>query len=180
MAKIITLPNPLLRQKSKTVAFDRDTENLIKELKSTLSSTEGKVKGVGLSAVQIGIPKRIFLAYSKPSKKFLTFINPEITWFSKTLTSGVPESKNKYEGCLSVPGLWAIIKRSKTIKIKYQTENKVWQVRKFSGQISTVIQHEYDHLEGILFIDQALQQKSPIYELAKDENGKEYLKEIKI
>jgi len=180
MAKIITLPNPLLRQKSKDVIFDKNTEELVEELKKTLTSMEGQAKGVGLSAIQIGIPKKVFLAYSKSSKKFLTFINPEIVWFSKTLTAGIPESKNKYEGCLSIPGLWSIIKRSKIIKIKYQSENGSWQIRKFSGLTATVIQHEYDHLNGVLFIDRSLQQKSPIYELAKDEEEKEYLKEIKL
>ncbi len=180
MAKIVTLPNPILRQKSKNVNFDKNTEKLITELKNTLISTKGKVKGVGLSAIQVGVPKKIFLAYSKSSKNFLVFTNPTITWYSKILTTGVPETKNKYEGCLSVPGLWAIIKRSKSIKIKYQTPNGNRQVRKFSGLTATVIQHEYDHLNGILFIDRAIQQKSPIYELAKDENDKEYLKEIKI
>lgn len=180
MADIITLPNPLLRQKSKPVIFNKETERLIKELESTLLNTEGKVKGVGLSAIQIGVAQNIFLAYSKSSKKFLVFINPTIAWYSKILTTGVPETKNKYEGCLSVPGLWAIIKRSKSIKIKYQTQNGSWQVRKFTKMTATVIQHEYDHLNGILFIDRAIQQKSPIFELAKDENDKEYLKEIKI
>ena len=180
MAKIITLPNPLLRQKSQAVTLDAETKKLIDNLKKTLLDSEGKAKGVGLSAIQIGLPKNVFLAYSNSSKKFLTFINPQITWYSKTLTKGVPESKNKYEGCLSVPGLWAIIKRAKTIKIKYQTESGLWQVRKFSSLTATVIQHEYDHLQGVLFIDRALQQKSPIYELTKDEKNKEYLKEIKI
>ena len=180
MAKIVTLPNPMLRQKSKKVDFDKETKKLIEELKNTLINNQGKVRGVGLSAIQIGVPKKIFLAYSKSSKKFLVFTNPTITWYSKVLTTGVPETKNKFEGCLSVPRLWAIIKRSKSIKIKYQTQSAGWQVRKFSGLTATVIQHEYDHLNGILFIDRAIQQKNPIYELAKDENDKEYLKEIKI
>lgn len=179
MADIIVNPNHLLRQKSTPVVFDQNINSLIEKLKNTLTQKEG-IKGVGLSAVQIGIPKRVFLAYSKNSKKFLTFINPEIVWYSKTLTNGIPDSKNRFEGCLSVPGLWAIIKRAIIIKIKYQTENGVQQVRKFKGQIATIIQHEYDHLEGILFIDRALQQESKIYQLKKDREGKEYLKEIKI
>jgi len=180
MAKIITLTNQILRQKSKPVVFNKETAGLIKELKATLINKEGKVKGVGLSAIQIGVAQNIFLAYSKSSKKLLVFINPAIIWYSKILTAGIPETKNKYEGCLSVPGIWAIIKRSKSIKIKYQTSNGNWQVRKFTKMTATIIQHEYDHLNGILFIDRALQQKSPIYELAKDENDKEYLREIKL
>lgn len=179
MAKIITIPNPLLRQKSVEVKIDLATVDLVAKLKETLIEKEG-IKGVGLSAVQIGVPKKVFSAYSKPSRMFLTFINPEIIWYSKELTDGIPESKNKYEGCLSVPNYWSIIKRSLSIKIRYQTLSGKKQVRQFSGFTATVIQHEYDHLEGILFIDRALEQKSKIYQLEKDENNKEYLKEVKL
>ncbi len=178
MAKIITLPNPILRQSSKPIQINKESQALIETLQKTLIDTEGKAKGVGLSAVQIGVLKDIFLAYSQASKKFLVFVNPQIIWYSKSQNKGVPETKNKFEGCLSIPGLWALISRSKAIKIKYQTPNGTWQVRKFSGLTATVIQHEYDHLKGLLFIDRALQQASPIYELALDENKKEFLKKI--
>lgn len=179
MANIVTLPNPILHQKSEKVSLNKETFNLVKELKETLTNKEG-IKGVGISAVQVGKLKKVFIAYSKSSKKFLTFINPEIVWKSKTLVTGVPESSNKYEGCLSVPDVWSIIKRYKIIKVRYFTENGVKQIRKFSGLTSTIIQHEFDHTEGVLFIDRALQQKSPLYEMAKNEKGKEYLKEIKL
>lgn len=159
--------------------IDQATTDLAAELKKTLIEKEG-VKGVGLSAVQIGVPKKVFLAYSKPSRMFLTFINPEILWYSEEKTQGVPESKNKYEGCLSVPNYWSIIKRSSSIKIRYQTLSGKKQTRFFLGFTATIIQHEYDHLEGILFIDRALQQKSKIYQLEKDTEGKEVLKEVTI
>lgn len=179
MVKILTLPNPILRQKSVAVKIDQATADLVAKLKETLIEKEG-IKGVGLSAVQIGIPKKVFLAYSKPSRMFLTFINPEIIWYSKKQTQGIPENKNKYEGCLSVPNYWSIIKRSLSIKIRYQTLSGKKQIRRFLGFTATIIQHEYDHLEGVLFIDRAIEQKSPIYMLTKDKDGKEYLKEITI
>lgn len=180
MAKIITVPNPLLRQKSETVLINTEAKTLIKELKATLLAKEEAVTGVGLAAVQIGIPKRVFIAYSKASKKFLVFINPEIIWYSKRMTTGVPESKNRFEGCLSLPNKWALVKRAKKIKIVYQTESGQTLTRCFSNQVATIVQHEYDHLDGILFIDRALQQKNKIYELVKDEEDKECLKEVKI
>ena len=179
MAKIITVPNPLLGKKSEPLVVGKEGQELVKQLKESLIQNEG-VKGVGLSAIQIGIAKSAFLAYSSKSKKFITFINPEIVWYSKRLTRGIPESQNKYEGCLSVPGIWAIIRRSSVIKIKYQTEKGTYQVRKFTGFTATVIQHEYDHTRGILFTQRALEQKSPLYELKKDENDKEILKELKV
>lgn len=179
MNNFITIPNPILRTKSTDVKMDKDTLDLVEKLKKNLTNTD-EVKGVGLSAVQIGIPKRVFLAYSKAGGKFLTFINPKITWYSPDLTECIPESKNKYEGCLSCPNLWSIIKRSYSIKIRYQTITGRKQERTFLGFTATVIQHEYDHLEGILFIDRALQQGSKIYQLVKDENKKEFLEEIKL
>ncbi len=177
MAKIITVPNPKLREISKPVVVDKKTSELVKELKQALLNTEGKMIGVGLAAIQIGIPKQVFLAYSPESKKLLTFINPEIIWSSKRITD---PKKSKFEGCLSVPGRWALIKRAKAIKIRYQTEGGKEQVRKFSGMMAVEIQHEYDHLKGILFIDRALEQKAKIYEMVKDEEDKEYLEEVKI
>lgn len=177
MAKIITIPDPILKEKSTPVIIDKNTAELVAKLKETLALKEG-IKGVGLSAVQIGIPKRVFLAYSSGSKKFLTFINPEIIWYSKYITEGIAQSKNKYEGCLSVPKIWAIIKRSKSVKIRYQTLSGVQIVRKFTGLPAIIIQHEYDHLNGILFIQRALEQGSKIYELQKDDQGKEFLQEV--
>jgi len=150
MAKIITVPNHKLREISKPVLVDKKTLELIKELKQTLLDSEEKMIGVGLAAVQIGVLKQVFLAYSPNSKKLLTFINPEIIWFSQRMTDS---KKSKFEGCLSVPGRWAIIKRSKEVKIKYQTEGGKEQVRKFSGMMAIEVQHEYDHLEGILYLD---------------------------
>lgn len=174
MAKIVTIPNPILREKSKKAVVDKKTLDLVKTLKETVKK-DREIIGVGLAAIQIGIPKRVFIAYSEASKKFLTFINPEIVWFSKRV---VAKKEQKFEGCLSVPGKWALIKRPKEVKVKYQTESGQTQVKKFSGRTATVLQHEFDHLNGVLFIDRALEQKEKIFELKKDEKGEEYLEEI--
>lgn len=179
MAKIVTVPNPVLREKSKEVAFDKKTAELVETLKNTLVDDQGNLVGAGISAVQIGIRKRVFVVYSNSSKKILTFINPKISWYSKRLTDGLP-GKYKYEGCLSLPNKWSIIKRSKEIKVSYLTEKGQPQTRKFSGVLATVIQHEYDHLDGILFVDRALQQSAKIYEIRKDKDDKEYFEEINI
>ncbi len=177
MTKILTVPNPVLREKSKPVVLDKKTLDLVNNLKKTLTDEKGGVKGVGLAAVQIGALKRVFVAYSEKSKKFLTFINPEILWVSKRLTS---KKDQKYEGCLSLPNKWTQIKRAKEVKVKYQTETGQTQTRKFSGQMAIIVQHEYDHLEGILFVDRVLEQKAKLYELKKDEEGNECLKEVKL
>jgi len=169
MAKIITVPNPLLRQKSKEinppVGGDKKTFDLIKELKQTVRSTEG-IKGVGISAIQIGVPKRVFIAHSDASNKFLVFINPVVVWKSKRMLSGVPRT-NKLEGCLSVPGIWGQVKRHQVIKLRYQTISGQIITRRFRGFLGIICQHEYDHLEGILFTDRVLEQKACLPSLAR-------------
>lgn len=179
MAKIVTVPNPILRQKSHPITDNGEAKELVKKLEEAIGRKEGAVVGVGLAAIQIGIPKRVFIAYSKSSKKFLSFINPEIVWYSKRKNTGIPDSKNKFEGCLSVPGKWGLVSRPKKIKIIYQTPEGQKMTRSFSGQTATIIQHEYDHLDGILFIDRILEQRGKLFELVSDEEGKEFLEEIK-
>lgn len=179
MAKIITVPNPLLKEKSKDVVVDKRTCVLIEKMKKTLATAEG-VKGVGLAAIQIGIPKKIFLAYSEKSKQLLTFINAEIFWYSKIITDGLPGKHNRYEGCLSVPNVWAIVRRPKAIKIRYQTETGHLQIRKFDGMTAAIIQHEYDHTQGILFTEKALQQGNKLFTTTTDEEGKSRFVEIKL
>ena len=178
--KILTVPNPLLRQKSKPVQkIDKKIQKIVRDLKDTLKIEEGP-QGVGLAAPQIGQPYRLCLVFSKKSKKFLTLINPEIIWKSKAMVNRVPESKNPYEGCLSVPGYWGLVKRYKEIKVCYFTEGGKKVTRKFSGFTATVAQHEIDHLDGILFIDRILEQKSKLYKLEKGKDGKEIFREVEI
>lgn len=178
--KIITLPNPILRQKSKPVQkIDKRVHQIIQNLHETLSD-EQSPKGVGLAAPQIGNLVRICLVYSKSSRKLLTLINPEIIWQSKRISKGVPDSKNPYEGCLSVPGIWGAVERHKQIKVRYLTPNNQTVIRKFSGLTGVVAQHEIDHLNGILFIDRILKQHGKLYRTEKNKEGKEELVEVKL
>ena len=178
--KIITLPNPILRQKSKPVQkIDKRVHQIIQNLHETLSG-EQNPKGVGLAAPQIGNLVRICLVYSKPSHKILTLINPEITWQSKRISRGVVGSKNPYEGCLSVPGIWGIVERHKQIKVRYLTPNSQTVIRKFSGLTGVVAQHEIDHLNGILFIDRILKQHGKLYKIEKVKEGKEVFTEVEL
>ena len=79
------------------------------------------------------------------------------------MTESVPEIETDYEGCLSVPGYLGKVKRHQTIKLRYQNLKGQEKESKFSGFLATVIQHEMDHLSGILFIDRVLKQKGKIY-----------------
>ena len=144
--KILTEPDPILRQKSQPV--DK-VDDLTRKLINDMLETMYLAPGIGLAAIQIGVPKRIIvLDISKdPEKKEpMYFVNPVI----------VSTSKNNItyeEGCLSVPGQFAEIDRPDRCHVKYLDYNGNYKEFKSEGLLATCIQHEIDHLEGILFID---------------------------
>ena len=144
--KILTEPDPFLRQKSKPV---EKVDDSIRKIMDDMLETMYDAPGIGLAAIQIGIPKRIIvLDISKdPEKKEpMYFINPEKVYTSK-------DQATYEEGCLSVPGQFAEIDRPNKCHIKYLDYNGDSKELKAEGLSATCIQHEMDHLEGILFID---------------------------
>ena len=144
--KILTEPDPFLRQKSLKV---EDVNDEIRKLMDDMLETMYKAPGIGLAAIQLGILKRIVVIdISKENEKQnpLFLINPVIT--KKSKNTSIYE-----EGCLSIPGQFAEIERPAecTLRyINYQGKNKEL---KADGLLATCIQHEVDHLDGILFID---------------------------
>jgi len=143
---ILTEPNKILRQISKPV------ENVGKEeqtLMNDMLDTMYNAKGIGLAAIQVGVPKRIIvLDISKEENKKtpMFFVNPIIK--NKNLQLSTYE-----EGCLSVPDQFAEIDRPSTCEIEYLDYYGKKKILKAEGLLATCIQHEMDHLEGILFID---------------------------
>jgi len=163
MLKVLTLPNPILRQKAKPVGkINAQIKKLIEEMIKTLRPQQRKLVGVGLAAPQVGKSLRIIVVWSRHSRKFLPMINPKIIWHSKRTHLGIPEGQSPYEGCLSVPGVWGKVRRYSVIKVRYQSLAGTEVVRKFRGFTGVVIQHEIDHLDGILFIDRIKKQKGEI------------------
>jgi len=145
---ILMEPNQILRQRSLPV--EQVDEN-IKKIMDDMLETMYSASGIGLAAIQIGIPKRIIvLDISKKEeeeeKKPMFFVNPKITWKSNTTLT-------YEEGCLSVPGQFAEIDRPDICNLTHLDYNGNLQETKAQGLLATCIQHEIDHLEGILFID---------------------------
>ena len=144
--KILTEPDPFLRQKSEKV------ENVNEEIRSLMDDmvdTMYDAPGIGLAAIQIGIPKRVIvidLSKEKDKKNPLYFVNPEIITKSNNDTS-------YEEGCLSVPNQFAEISRPDKCKVKFLDYHGNESILEADGLLATCIQHEMDHLEGILFID---------------------------
>ncbi len=189
--KIITTPNPLLRQKSKLVnKIDKKIQQVITDLLETVKNAR-EPEGLGLSAIQIGYPVRIFVAClttrktKKPnyrrSGNFEVFINPQIIFKSKaTLKDILKKEEQFFEGCLSLPQIYGFVNRPYEIEIEWQDEKGKKYRQKFTNRDSICLQHEFDHLEGILFIDRLLEQKEKVYELKKNSQGKEVFEEIEL
>ena len=144
--EILTEPNKILRQVSKPVDKVTKKEQLLMD---DMLETMYYANGIGLAAIQIGIPKRIIVMdISKKEEKQnpMYFVNPVI------------KNKNKdqatyEEGCLSVPNQFAEVDRPATCEVEYLDYNGEKKILKAEGLLATCIQHEMDHLEGILFID---------------------------
>ena len=144
--KILTIPDSILRQKSLPV--DKVNKE-IKTLMDDMLNTMYDAPGIGLAAIQIGVPKRVIVLDISPKdepKKPMFFVNPEI--IKKSENNSIYE-----EGCLSVPGQFAEITRPDKCHIKYLDYYGQKKEIKAEGMLATCIQHEMDHLEGILFID---------------------------
>ena len=146
LRQILTEPNKILRQKSQLVdKVDSDLQKLMDDMLETMYAAPG----IGLAAIQVGIPKRVIvldIAQKEGPKNPMYFVNPEIVKKS--------ENNSTYEeGCLSVPGQFAEIDRPDKCHVKYLDYYGQPQEIKAEGMLATCIQHEIDHLEGILFID---------------------------
>jgi len=143
--KILIVPDPILRKKCEPLEnVDDDARKLMSDMLETMY----KAPGIGLAAIQVGILKRIVVIdISKEEKKNPLFlVNPEIIYKSKN--TSVYE-----EGCLSLPGQFAEIERPAECHIKYIDYNGKEKKLETKGLLATCIQHEIDHLNGILFID---------------------------
>ena len=146
LRQILTEPNKILREKSLSVEnVDKDIQILMDDMLETMYAAPG----IGLAAIQVGIPKRVIVLDIKQKegqKNPIYLINPEI----------IEKSKNNLtyeEGCLSVPGQFAEIDRPDKCHVKYLDYYGEKKEIKAEGMLATCIQHEMDHLEGILFID---------------------------
>ena len=139
--KIRTNPDPVLRKKARKVtSIDGSVHRLIDNMIETLEDSSG----VGLAANQVGVPLRI-VVIQMPGEDVLVLINPEIVE-----TKG---ERTVIEGCLSVPGYQAEITRAETVKVRAKGRHGRLVRRKASDLLAQAIQHEVDHLNGVLYID---------------------------
>tara|TARA_B100001248_G_C27236809_1_gene387476 strand:+ start:171 stop:692 length:522 start_codon:yes stop_codon:yes gene_type:complete len=167
---IIIEPDPILRKKSDAI---EKVDDELRKLMDEMLETMYEAPGIGLAAVQIGILKRlIVIDISKEEKKNPIFlINPEI----------ITKSKNKSvyeEGCLSLPGQFAEIERPAECLIKYLDYQGKQKELKATGLMATCVQHEIDHLNGVLFIDYLSKLKKDMIIKRLQKKKKEFKKNI--
>ena len=164
---ILTEPNKLLRQISKPVErVGKEEQKLMDDMLDTMYSANG----IGLAAIQIGVPKRIIvmdIGKDKSQKEPRFFVNPVIK--NKDVLKSTYE-----EGCLSVPNQFAEIDRPKKCEVEYLDYDGKKKLLKAEGLLATCIQHEMDHLEGILFIDylSKLKKSMIIKKLSKNKSNR--------
>jgi peptide deformylase len=143
---LVILPDPLLKTASEPVTRLGAAESA---LIADMFETMYKAPGIGLAAVQIGVPRRIVtidIAKDEQPKAPLVFINPEVVWSSD-------ETSEYEEGCLSIPDFYDMVTRPAAVRVRHLDEKGVERETVCEGLLATCIQHEIDHLNGVLFID---------------------------
>ena len=144
--ELVTAPDPRLKSVSEPVA---DIDKKLRRFMDDMVETMYAANGIGLAAIQIGVPKRlavIDLDPKGPNSKVIYLVNPRIIRVSDELST-------YHEGCLSVPEIWDDVKRPARLTVEYQDENGTTQTVDADGLFATCIQHEIDHINGLLFID---------------------------
>jgi peptide deformylase len=153
--EIAEMGNPVLRERASEVedVHDPGVQSFIDDLIATGLSANG----VGIAAPQVGASKRIFIISSRPNVRYpnapvmepTAVINPEIISYSD-------ETVKDWEGCLSIPGIRGLVPRSKSVRVRYVSRDGHVQESEFTDFIARIFQHEYDHLNGVLFLDRIL------------------------
>ncbi|OGK64975.1 peptide deformylase [Candidatus Roizmanbacteria bacterium RIFOXYB2_FULL_41_10] len=173
---LVTTPNPVLNQPTAPIVkIDQKILAIVKEMKRVLNNCTNP-EGVGLAAPQVGLSLSLFLTKPYPDSKINTYLNPKI------IETATQEShkKDTLEGCLSITNTWANVKRPKWVILEYQSLSGEQMTKKFSGWEAQIIQHEMDHLKGILFTHRALEQAKQLYRIEKNNQGEEELVSLEI
>lgn len=166
MLKILTVPHSVLNTPTTPVErVDGKIRKLVTDMEETLMA-QTDPEGVGLAAPQVGISLSLFIIKVSPKAKIEVFINPQIVKQTVADTTDKPKGKKqtKMEGCLSIPRIWAPLRREKDIVVTYTDETGASVTKAFKGFKSTIVQHEIDHLNGVLFTMRCIEQGSDIYE----------------
>lgn len=165
--KILLTPDPFLRHKAKevttiTAQLTQEVEEMFVILKNSRDP-----QGVGLAATQVGLDRRLFVLLD--GRKRQIFINPKITKSSrKMISAAFPDKDDRWlEGCLSMPKIWGFVDRPNQVTVQYQDLDLKTHSQTFTDIEAAYVQHEIDHLNGILFTDHILKQRGQLFHETK-------------
>ena len=182
MLKIVQAPNNVLLSTAQPIKkIDKSIKTLIREMTVALENAKDP-EGVGLAAPQVGKSLRLFIVKENPEAEVSVYINPEVELLSP-IEREKPKNKDKgikLEGCLSLKDIWGVVSRSPKVKITYEDTEGKQKTRSVTGFLATILQHEFDHINGILFTTRVLEQKENLYHSTKDEKGEVVFEEISI
>jgi len=174
MLKIVTVPANVLTQPTKPVVeVDDKIKKIVYEMEKVLTA-QNDPPGVGLAANQVGLDLSIFIIKTSEKAKIKVFINPKIITrtdlFKDSPKKVRPYKKKvKLEGCLSIPRVWSPVKRSDRVFLNFQDLTGKEHLKWFTGFEAIIIQHEVDHLNGIVFTQRAVEQKGQLFREENEE-----------
>jgi peptide deformylase len=173
---LVYTPHKVLNQKAQPITkFDSKVKQIAKEMERVVKSCTDP-EGVGLAAPQVGLSLQLFLIKPEKDSAIRFFANPQIIKKSKKVNSDT----KSLEGCLSIKNIWSHVTRHDWVVLKYQDLTGKIHEERFTGFIARIIQHEVDHLNGVLFTHHSLEQGEEFYRIEKNEKGKEKLVPIEI
>lgn len=156
LLQIAQLGHPVLREKSRELTRDEIRTDHIKRLIDDMIATCLDVDGAGLAAPQVYQPIRLFIVASHPSERYPNAPQMEPTaMINPFIQSASDGSEKDWEGCLSIPGIRAIVQRAKSVEVAYTDRYGKDQAQMFEGFVARVFQHEFDHLDGVVITDRA-------------------------
>jgi peptide deformylase len=183
MYKIVKAPHVILTAKAKRITkVDAKTKKIIEQMTATLENARDP-EGVGLAAPQVGLPLQLFVVKESNTSPVLVIMNPKII---EVKDKKLPKRKRKkegdvkLEGCLSLQDIWGVVKRHDSVTIHFMDATGLEHTQTFTGFLATIMQHECDHLEGILFPKRVFEQNGTLYRSKTNEKGEMVFDEISL
>jgi len=180
---VVQAPNPVLSATAQPVEkIDESVKKLIEDMKETLVA-QTDPEGIGLAAPQVGKSMQIFIVKYDEESPFDVYLNPKLELGKDkgiTKRKNKDEERAKLEGCLSLKIIWGEVERAKKVHMQWIDETGKEHKATFSGFYATILQHEYDHLQGILFPRRVLEQQGQLYKSHKNKEGKDVFDPVEI
>ena len=178
--EIVQAPDSVLSTKAKDIGkIDKTILDLIEDMKTTLL-TASDPEGVGIAAPQVGKSLQLFLIKPEKDSPISVFINPQVKTIGKQTDSKSKKGKTMLEGCLSLKDIWGTVERFPKVHVTWMDETGKKHIKTFTGWPARIIQHEKDHLEGILFPRRVLEQQGTLYKSHKDEEGSDVFEPMEL